>query len=240
LISAGEFFITCLFNKSCLALTLDINRKPLKRHQMKKIVTVILFLNLSFAVTAQTNEEEIIKENFNNYRTYLLQSKGKEAVKFLDSRSINYYETILEHLKNADSLKVESLPLMDKFMVFGIRKMVPKEDILKFDGKALLVYAIDNGMIDNSSARNTGIGEVTVEDHFAKGQLIVNGNATPHFLHFYNEEGQWKYDLTSLFPIGTPYLEKMVETLGEKGIAKIIQNLDTLNYQNQDIWEPVN
>ena len=207
---------------------------------MKKIVTVIFLSILSIAVLAQQNEEEIIKDNFNKYRTLSLQSNGVEAVKYLDSRSIKYYETILELVKNADSLKVESLTLMGKFMVFSIRKMVPKEDILKFDGKALLVYAIDNGMIDNSSARNIGIGEVTVEDHFAKGQLIVNGNVTPHFFHFYFEEGQWKFDITSLIPIGIPYFEKIVETLGEKGIATFIQNMDTLNYQNQDIWEPVN
>jgi len=91
-------------------------------------------------------------------------------------------------------------------MVLIVRHRVSKENILKFDGKALMIYTINNRMIDKSRVMGLTIGGLTVENNFAKGQIIANRIESPFFLHFFKENGQWKYDLTSSFLIGIPAL----------------------------------
>lgn len=82
-------------------------------------------------------------------------------------------------------MKLNSLGLLDKLMVFTIRHRASKEDILSFDGKRLLIYAIREGMVGKNSVVNNSIGEVEIDGDFAKGQFMTSGQKTPYYFHFY-------------------------------------------------------
>ena len=210
-----------------------------KTEQMKRVLIIISFFFPTIAVIAQINEEELIRENYDTYRTYLHDRNGKEAVKYVDSNTIKYYGDILELVKSADSLKVESLPIFDKIMVLTIRGKIPKEDILKFNGTTLFTYAVDNGMIDKASAKNLAVGDITIEKYFAKGQIVANGIESPYFIQFNKEDELWKYDLTSSFTIGITALHKLVEELGEKGFIRIMLSANPKNNQYRNVWKPI-
>jgi len=206
---------------------------------MKSILTILFLFILTNLVVAQENEAELIRKNFDSYKAFLYNGKGGEAANLVDSHTIKYYGDIIELVKNADSLKVESLSLLDKIMVLIVRQRVSKENILNFDGKALLIHAINNGMIDKSSAGSFTIGDITVDNNFAKGQIIANGTGSPLFLNFYKENGQWKFDLTSLFPICIPALQKLVKELGERGFINAMLSAGTGNKLSQNVWRPI-
>jgi len=207
----------------------------------KAISILILFLVLTTPCNGQKKEEKSVREAFDNYKSAILNDKGEEAVKLIDSRTIKYYGDMLELVKNADSAKVNSLSLLDKLMVFSIRHRASKEDILSFDGKGLLVYAIKSGMVGKNSVANNAIGEVTIDKDFAKGQCLAKGQKTPFYLHFYKEEGQWKIDLTSLFSVGTMAFKKMVEDSGQSENEYLFSLLEMLTGKKpgQEIWEKV-
>jgi hypothetical protein len=140
-------------------------------------------------------EEKLVRESFNSYKTSILNDKGEKAVDFVDSKTISYYNEILETTKKADSLTVNSLGILDKLMVISIRYRTSKRDILSFNGKELLIYAIKEGMVGKNSVMNTEIGDVEIDGNFAKGQLISKGQKTPFYFHFYKESNIWKIDL---------------------------------------------
>jgi hypothetical protein len=206
---------------------------------MKSIATILFLFILTNLVVAQENEAELIRKNFDSYKAFLYNGNGGEVANLIDSQTIKYYGDIIELVKNADSLKVESLSLLDKITVLLVRQSVSKENILTFDGKALLIHAINNGMIDKTSARSFTIGDITVDNNFAKGQIIANGTASPLFLNFYKENGQWKFDLTSLFPIGIPALQKLEKELGERGFIDAMLSAGNGNKQSQNVWRPI-
>jgi hypothetical protein len=202
----------------------------------------ILFLLLTGPLTyGQKNEQKQVVKSFNNYKSAILNDKGEKAVKYVDSRTIKYYSYILELVKTADSSKVETLSILDKLMVFSVRHRTPKEDILRFDGKALLVYAIKSGMVGKNSVANNTIGEVIIENDFAKGQLIANGQIAPFYFHFYKEEKLWKLDLTALFPLSTTAFKRMADASGQKENEYLFLLLEMLTGKKpgQEIWEKV-
>ncbi|MFN7495326.1 MAG: hypothetical protein ACK5RG_20575 [Cyclobacteriaceae bacterium] len=206
-----------------------------------KILGVLFLLLTTQLIYGQKSEEELVKKSFDGYKTAILNDKGEEAVKYVDSRTIKYYSDIIESVRTADSTKIETLSILDKLMVFSIRHRTAKSDILSFDGKALLVYAIKSGMVGKNSVTNLAVGEVIIEKEFAKGQLIVNGQKAPFYFHFYKEEGQWKLDLTSLFPISTMAFKKIADESGVDQNEYLFSLLEMITGKKPgaEIWQPV-
>lgn len=202
-------------------------------------ITLFTFSFLSVVVIAQSNEVARVKKTFDSYKSAILNDKGEEAAAFVDSRTINYYNHILEAAKYADSNKINTLPLTDKITILSFRHRAAKEDIMSMDGKGLFVYAIKNGMVGKNSVSNNSIGEVTVDNDFAKGQLVVRGKAVPMYFHFYREQDQWKLDLTSLFPIANMTFKKMIEDSGEEENDYLFNLLEILTGKRPgpEIWQ---
>jgi len=209
---------------------------------MKKTLS-ILFLTLAIGTSClgQEKEKELVRESFNNYKTSILNDKGENAVNFVDSRTLSYYNQILEKTKNSDSLAVSKLGLLDKLMVLTIRHRTSKKDILSFNGKELLVYAIKEGMVGKNSVMNTEIGDVEIDGSFAKGQFISNGQRSPFYFHFYKENNYWKVDLTSIFPAGEMAFKKLVNDSGEEENNYLLMLLEMVTGKKplNKVWKPI-
>jgi hypothetical protein len=208
---------------------------------MKQILNLAFLFILAKASYAQKEEQVLVKKAFDSYKSSILNDKGEEAVKYVDSRTFKYYDQVLDLVKHADSTEVANLSLLDKLMVLSIRHRTSREDILSFDGKGLLIYAIESGMVGKNSVANNSIGKTVVDDNFAKGQLIVNGKEAPLHFHFYKEEGEWKIDLTSIFSITNLGLKKMVEDSAQSDNDFILNILETLPGEKPGsaIWEKI-
>lgn len=207
-----------------------------------KILSVLFFLFTVHVSYGQKSEEELVRSSFDKYKSAILNDKGDEAVNYVDSRTIKYYTQILELVKTADSSEINKLSVLDKLMVLSIRHRISKRNILSFDGRALLVYAIKTGMVGKNSVLTNSIGEVVIDGTFAKGQFLTNGVKTPFYFHFYKEEGEWKMDLTSLFQISATAFKKIVDESGKTENDYLIYLLEMMTSKKPgpEIWLPIN
>ncbi|TKG91572.1 hypothetical protein EYV94_21340 [Puteibacter caeruleilacunae] len=205
---------------------------------LKKLTTLLIGLLAVCTISAKESEEELVRKSFNNYKSAILNDRGEEAVKFVDSNTIKYYSEILEKTKTAKPAEVKSLGLMDRLMVLAIRHRASKSNILSFDGKALLVYAIKEGMVGKNSVKNNSIGKVKVNGNFATGNMLVNGQATPLDFQFNKENGTWKVDLTAIFPAGTMAFKEMQKNSGkdENEFLMMLLEMASGKKPKDDIW----
>ena len=207
-------------------------------------IFIVAFLNLFFLAqtNAQTAEKELVRKTFENYKAAILNDNAKEAFKNIDSRTEKYYTEILDEVKNADSIKINSMSLIDKVTILSVRSKAKKSEILAMQGSQLFLYAIENGMVGKNSVSNNGIGEITINNNFAKGKLKVNGKEVPFYFHFYNEQGQWKLDLTSLFPASNMAFKAMVKESELEENEYLFSLLEIMNGSkpSSSIWEPLN
>lgn len=209
---------------------------------MKQILlTASVMLTLNTSLFAQKSEQKGVVKAFENYKSAILNDKGEEAVKHVDSRTITYYGDMLALVKTADRATVEERSILDKLMVLSIRHRTSREEILGFDGRSMLVYAIESGMVGKNSVTNISIGDVIIEGDFAKGQLESNGEKALIYFHFYKEEGQWKIDLTSIFPMSTAGFQKMADDSGKEENAFLFSILEMITgtKPGDTIWDPV-
>jgi len=207
---------------------------------VQRFVTISLIL-LPWLCSAQTPDQDAVKQSFIRYKSAILNDNGEEAVRYVDSKTINYYSKLLDLVKSADSVSVEGLSLLDKLMVLIVRHRTPKEKIMKFDGRSMFIYAINSGMVGKNSVSSNTIGEVTVDKKFAKGQVLVNGKKALIFMQFNKEENIWKMDLTALFPMSNMAFKKVIEDSGENEnefMFKILESL-TGKKPSAEIWQGV-
>ena len=207
----------------------------------KKIFFLVLALITYNSSFAQESEEKLIKKTFDNYKSSILNGKGEEAVNYVDSQTINYYSNILGKIINADSTIINSLGLLDKLIILSIRHQVESKDILSFNGQGLFVHAIEKGMIGKNSVNNNTIGDIEINEDFAKGQLISSGQKTPFHLHFHKENNKWKFNLTSTFSIGEVAFKKIQEDSGQEENEYLIMLLEIISGKKPDnkIWHAI-
>lgn len=215
---------------------------------MKKIIGAILMvLVLTMACNnvqntkKQDKEKELVVASFEHYKAAILKDDGREAEKYIDDKTIEYYSKLLEDVLTTDSTQLSSLGVMHKLLVLNIRGQVPKEDLVLLDGKGLLIYTINAGMT-NRDITEANIKNITVDGNFAQGQLLKEGRITPVMFDFYKRNKEWKIDLTSIFEITNIGLNEAIEKSGmeeDKCILKMLEPFLGDSIDNK-IWHPLN
>ncbi|MBK8491067.1 MAG: hypothetical protein IPL49_09290 [Saprospirales bacterium] len=189
----------------------------------------------------QKAEKEKISALFEKYNEALLQDNGEEAVNYVDSRTLKYYSEALEKVIHADRAAIEAMSFLDKLMVLIIRHKATREEILSFTGRSLFVYAVDEGMAGKNSIPNNSLGRIKVVGDFANARALSRGRRTPVHYHFYKEDGEWKIDLTSVFPVSGLAFKKLVEKSGQEENAFLFMLLEMVTGKKpgEEIWEKI-
>lgn len=171
---------------------------------------LLLIPTLFLLISSQDKERAAVKEAFENYKKEILAGKGEQAVDYLDKTTIGYYEQILDLALHAPGDELDKKSIIDRLNVYSARHRVAVDRMKTMSGRDFIVYAIDNGMIGKNSVAAISIGDVTIDGTSAKGQAVANGTPTPMYFSFNKEDGVWKLDITSIFPITTDALKKVV------------------------------
>lgn len=219
---------------------------------MKKIISTTFFLlATTISVFAQEAEEPKIdvekakKEIVNVFTTYknaIVKNDVKTAVLQLDKSSFNYYDEILNTSLRADEAQINQLELLDRLMVLSVKHRVPKDKLITMDGKDLLIYALENDIINNNRVETMGIGDIDVNGDIAYGQFLQNNQNIALYLGFSFDQSQWRLDITSLAEPTGFAIRKLVEMQNKTENEVIIMMIESSTpgqKVSKDIWKPI-
>jgi hypothetical protein len=208
---------------------------------MRKLIPVFFFLLIAVLHANAQQDTALIKACFAGYKNAILTDKGQEALAFVDSRTVKYYSDILQKTKTLDSAGIDKLSILDKLTILMVRHRATREEIMRLDGRSLLVYAIERGMVGKGSVQQLSIGEVLVRGNAAEGQVVVGTAPTSLAYNFYKENGTWKMDITSVLPEGNNAMKKIIkdsERPENEFLLMLIENA-TDKEPSKDIWKPL-
>jgi len=184
---------------------------------MKKALVFFLALAVLTSVCqSQTQAEAEVRSAFERYKDAILHDRGEEAAGYLDKTTLEYYGAILNKVKTADSSEVEKMALMDKIVVFAIRHIATPKEILSFDARGLVVFAISKGLVGKNSMVFVTLGDVVVDGNSARVQTISRGKVSTLYLQLNKEDGIWKVDITTLFAAANVAFRTLVDTSGRE------------------------
>lgn len=210
---------------------------------MKFVYLIAIFVGFALPLHSFAQDEDTlaVKAAFHDYKEAILNDNGEKAFSLVDNRTRKYYSDILQQSIILDSLAVNELSILDKMMVLIIRSKVPKEKLLKMDGKALFIYAVENGMVGKESVANNDIGKVMIHGNFASGVLLVMGNKTALSFEFYKEKDQWQIDLTALFEYSAAAFRSIIEDSGKtenEYLSELISSIAGKKVTGET-WKPI-
>ena len=151
---------------------------------------------------AQENvQEREIRSVFSSLKSAVALNNGKDAVNYIDSNTVVYYNFLLDKTLHADSLDLDTMSAIHKVMIYTLRDGVSETYLESMNGVKLFQFLVDNELLSRSTILRTNIGDVLVDGNKALGQLLYPGNESPYYLKFNKEDGLWKLDATSLLPL---------------------------------------
>ncbi|HJW27974.1 MAG TPA: hypothetical protein VJ508_01860, partial [Saprospiraceae bacterium] len=109
---------------------------------MRTLYFILLVLVTS---ALRSQDEAAIQKAFTSYQTAIGKKDGNEAAKYIDSHSIDYFKMVLDNVRNADSMTVESLEMTDKFNVLITRQLATKKEIHAFTPVTLAIFDFNHG-----------------------------------------------------------------------------------------------
>ena len=131
------------------------------------IVVLFLLLNTNYKKTQNTlpidvnsstknstdekNDSQLIKESFDQYKSALMSQDGKRAAEYVNDKTIAYYMDLLNLVKRGKKSEVQNKRIVDKFSILAIRHRFASEVIKLQDGKSLLAFAVNEGLIGEQS-----------------------------------------------------------------------------------------
>ncbi|QTV05771.1 hypothetical protein [Faecalibacter bovis] len=219
---------------------------------MKKFISTTLFLfATTISVFAQETEEPKIdvekakKEIVNVFTTYknaIVKNDVKSAILQLDKSSFSYYDEILNTSLRADEAQLNQLDILDRLMVLTVKHRVPKDQLIKMNGKDLLIYALENDIINNNRVEKMGIGDIEINGDIAYGQFLQDNKNIALYLGFSYDQSQWRLDVTSLAEPTGFAIRKLVEMQNkdENEVIFMMIEASTPNQKiSKDIWKPI-
>lgn len=219
---------------------------------MKKFISTTLFLfATTISVFAQETEESKIdvekakKEIVNVFTTYknaIVKNDVKSAILQLDKSSFSYYDEILNTSLRADEAQLNQLEILDRLMVLTVKHRVPKDQLIKMNGKDLLIYALENDIINNNRVEKMGIGDIEINGDIAYGQFLQDNKNIALYLGFSYDQSQWRLDVTSLAEPTGFAIRKLVEMQNkdENEVIFMMIEASTPNQKiSKDIWKPI-
>lgn len=196
---------------------------------------------LCFATLSSFAQEKEIHKCFEEYKSAILKEKGNEAVGKVSKSTIAYYEKSRVEALEADSATVANLTVIDKIMVLTLRSKMSANELSAMNGRTLFEYSVDQGMVGKNSVANGSIGEIKMKGENAEGYIAINGEVSPIFFLFSQENGEWKIDLTSVFDVSNEGMKQMIDATGyaENDYVIMVLQMATGAELSSSIWQPL-
>jgi hypothetical protein len=207
---------------------------------MKKLIFTICIL-IQYSFIFSQNDIQAIKDVFANYKSAIMNDQEDMAIQYMDVRTLDYYKHILSLVRTADSITLDTQPLLDKFTILNIRHIATKKQILAFDDKGIIAFVIKNGMMGKNTLEGFELGKITVKKNSAKAMIIADGTKSTKFYNFYSDGTNWKIDFTSLFPAEEKETAQIIRDSGKTENEFMLGILEIMSEKkvSPNIWKKI-
>jgi hypothetical protein len=155
-----------------------------------------------------------IRATFERYRAEVLAGNGAAVPSIVSPSTISHYDRVVQLAQTAGPAEIATAGVMDRLMIARLRVSMPPEELAALDGAGLLVYGVDNGMIDASSVETNSLGEVRVDGDRGYAQMLVDSQPSGVDWEFVRAEPGWTFDLAAGFPLINDTLSQVAAESG--------------------------
>jgi len=155
-----------------------------------------------------------VARGFAVYKSALMRRDGARAAAAISANSLAYYDRIRELALSAPRNELEALEGTERMLVLGMRHQAPRELLETATPAELVAYAVDSGLVSDTSVATTELGEITIQGDRARAWIVIDGQPTRGVLQFAREQAAWKFDLEFAMQASSGLVAALAEQLG--------------------------
>ncbi len=199
-------------------------------------------IQLSFAQGKDAKQVKAqVKGAYLNYVKAVSDKEGEIAVLCLDSKSIAYYDSMVNLIKTADSSQVAALAFSEMVCVLNFRQLYLSKkielDIANLDGTTFYVTSVNLGLINPPKWT---LGDISVYGNSAQAQCLVEKKETPIFLNFNKERDIWRLDVTTVMEFIDDTMSEVCSKADMTIKDLIVKSLQgVFGELHADVWKPL-
>ena len=190
--------------------------------------------------TKQEKEIAKVREAFVAVRAAVIAGDGESFARLVTRDSVRLYGVIRDLAVHADQKELQGIEPTVRMTVLRLRLRVPRDVLLQKDARALIVYAVENGMIIGDAINQTQSGEVLVIGREALVAISVQGRPAHGFFIFRDERG-WKIDLEHLVNSSRGLIDALARKreVSEEAILLELLSKAVGKPVGMEIWQPL-
>lgn len=169
---------------------------------------------------------------------------GAKAIDLLAPRTIEYFDSLLNHVQRSGPSKLNTLSFFDRSMVLVVRNRMDPAALRRLkSGRELAQWYFETDYTDGETNRYQ-LGEITITKNSARAEYFVNDvRINDYKVEFVEQGGSWKFDWLSLVGF---FEGDIKQTLGKAKVTIEQENKYLLNFERERstkntspaIWEP--
>jgi hypothetical protein len=213
---------------------------------MKPLYLLLTLLYIPFQIQAQKIDsnpvKEQVKQTFTEFQTSVLNGDKEWPKKFLDAKSIEYFEHILQLINQADSAQLMEEQYSTIFTVLFARYVAPEGKYMTIKNSYDLIYYFNNSLF-KANLDSIVIKNIKVKDKTAT-VYTSHPESTEYVPYdFILEKNVWKLNLIA----NNEELETVFSTkevmdyygdTKEKVVKKLIHD-KSWDASDKNIWLPI-
>ncbi len=173
------------------------------------VCTCMLVLAANIQLASARSATSEIRDVFDDFRKAILNDRGEKAADLVTSATLDYFARMQEFALYGSPAEVVRQPLADQMQILTYRHEIEPAMLLAVTPHELLVYLVDNDLIDKTSVKKTDSGKITVQGSVATVGVRRKKDPTGINFHFYRENGRWLIDFVEIIAMGTPVLKRL-------------------------------
>jgi hypothetical protein len=190
--------------------------------------------------TKQAKEIAKVREAFAAVRAAVVAGDGETFARLVTRDSLRLYGLIRDLAVYADQEELQGVEATVRMTVLSLRLRAPREVLLHKDPRALIAYAVENGMIISEEINQTKIGEVLVKGREALVSVSFYGKPARGFFIFRSEHG-WKIDLEHLVNSSRGLVDALArkQEVSEETILLELLSKAVGKPVGREVWQPL-
>ncbi|MCQ2959017.1 MAG: hypothetical protein MJ198_02355 [Bacteroidales bacterium] len=199
-------------------------------------------VQLSFAQGKATKQVKAqVKGSYWNFEKAVRDKEGEIAVLCLDSKSIAYYDSMVNLIKTADSSQVAALPFSEMLCVLNFRQLYLTNqielDIANLDGTSFYVSSVNLGL---TNPPKWTLGDISCHGNSAQAQCMDGKTVLPISLDFNMERGLWRIDITTIMEFVNNVMSELCSKSDRTVKDLIVKSLSgNFGELHTDVWKPL-
>ncbi|MBL8990386.1 MAG: hypothetical protein JNJ48_02265 [Phycisphaerae bacterium] len=158
-------------------------------------LAISMFLVFAGGCDKHAEDKQAIRAALEANRQAIIARDADGFIKSMSEGSLEWFDRVLRLARTGSRSDVQALRPIDRALIIALRNRVPRKDLMKFDARSFITWAMELGWWDAGAEDEETVGSIRVLATTATVKMKLDGRRTDREVGLVKEGDAWKLDM---------------------------------------------